>query len=96
MSGCSVRGETKEITWLVFAKLLLHPLITWYLAYHMFALKGILPAVAVLQAALPSGVPVFVLAQQYNTFVSRSSAVILISSVMSVVTLTVLLFVLGR
>ena len=96
MSGCSVRGETKEITWLVFAKLLLHPLITWYLAYHVFALKGILPAVAVLQAALPSGVPVFVLAQQYNTFVSRSSAVILVSSAMSVVTLTVLLFVLGR
>lgn len=96
MSGCSVRGETKEITWLVFAKLLLHPLITWYLAYHVFALKGILPAVAVLQAALPSGVPVFVLAQQYNTFVSRSSAVILISSVMSVVTLTVLLLALGR
>ena len=96
MSGCSVKGETKEITWLVFVKLLLHPLITWYLAYHVFELKGILPAVAVLQAALPSGVPVFVLAQQYNTFVTRSSAVILVSSAMSVVTLTVLLFVLGR
>jgi predicted permease len=96
MSGCSVKGDSKEITWLVFAKLLLHPLITWLLAYHVFALKGNLPAIAVLQAALPSGVPVFVLAQQYNTFVTRSSAVILVSSAISVLTLTVLLFVLGR
>ncbi len=96
MSGCSVKGQTKEITWLVFAKLLLHPFITWWFAYHVFALKGILPAIAVLQAALPSGVPVFVLAQQYNTFVSRSSAVIVVSTAVSVVTLSALLVFLGR
>ena len=91
ISGCSVKGETKEITWLVFAKLLLHPFITWLFAYHVFALEGILPAIAVLQAALPSGVPVFVLAQQYNTFVTRSSAVIVVSTAVSVVTLSALL-----
>ena len=91
ISGCSVKGQTKEIAWLVFAKLLLHPFITWWFAYHVFALEGILPAIAVLQAALPSGVPVFVLAQQYNTFVTRSSAVIVVSTAVSVVTLSALL-----
>ena len=96
MSGCSIKGETKEIAWLVFAKLLLHPLITWWLAYHVFALEGILPAIAVLQAALPSGVPVFVLAQKYNTFVTRSSAVIVVSTAISVVTLPALLFFFER
>jgi len=94
ISGCSVRGETREISWLVFVKLLLHPLVTWWLAYHVFALDGILPAVAVLQAALPAGVPVFVLAQHYGIFVSRSSAVIVVSTVISLLTLPVLLMLL--
>lgn len=96
ISGCTVKGETKEIAWLVFAKLVLHPLVTWWLAHHMFALEGNLPAIAVVQAALPSGVPVFVLAQQYNTFVTRSSAVIVVSTAVSAVTLSVLLFFFER
>ena len=96
IAGCSVRGATAEISWLVFAKLLLHPLITWWLAYRVFELEGILPAVAVVQAALPSGVPVFVLAQQYKTFVTRSSAAIVISTTISVVTLSTLFIFLSR
>jgi len=91
MVGCSIRGDGKEIGWLVFMKLAVHPLITWWLAYWVFELDGILPAVAVIQAALPSGVPVFVLAQQYQTFVARSNAAVVISTALSVVTLSVLL-----
>ena len=86
-----MQGATTEIGWLVVAKLLVHPAITWWLAYHVFELEGILPAIAVIQAALPSGVPVFVLAQHYKTFVSRSSAAIVVSTALSVLTLTGLL-----
>ena len=96
IAGCSVHGATTEISWLVFAKLFLHPLITWWLAYRVFELEGILPAVAVVQAALPSGVPVFVLAQQYKTFVTRSSAAIVLSTAISVVTLSALFLFLSR
>ncbi len=91
IAGCSVRGATVEIAWLVVAKLLIHPLITWWLAYHVFELEGVLPAVAVIQAALPTGVPVFVLAQQYKTFVARSSATIAWSTALSALTLSILL-----
>lgn len=94
MSGGIVKTETAEISWLVCVKLLLHPLITWWLAYHVFKLEGILPAIAVLQAALPCGVPVFVLAQQYNTFVARSNAVIVVSTAISVITLSAMLVML--
>ncbi|MSP67757.1 MAG: AEC family transporter, partial [Alphaproteobacteria bacterium] len=76
-------------------KLLLHPAITWWLAYRVFELQGVLPAIAVLQAALPCGVPVFTLAQQYKTFEVRSSAVIVISTAASVATLSALLVVLA-
>jgi len=91
ISGCSVKGETTEIAWLVFVKLLLHPLLTWWLAYEIFALEGMLPAIAVLQAALPCGVPVFVLAQHYKIFVVRSSGVIVVSTLLSLVSLSALL-----
>jgi malonate transporter len=95
ISRCSVKGEVKEISWLVFAKMLLHPLITWWLAFYVFELEGILPVIAVLQAALPSGVPVFVLAQHYESFVSQSSAVIVISTAISMLTLPVWLVLLA-
>ncbi len=96
IADCSIKGAAVEISWLVFAKLLLHPLITWWLAYNVFQLEGILPAIAVLQATLPSGVPVFVLAQQYNIFVTRSSGAIVISTAISVLTLSAVLIILDQ
>lgn len=95
MVGCSVEGDGVEISWLVFAKLVLHPLITWWLAYKVFALEGILPMIAVIQAALPSGAPVFVLAQRYQTFLARSNAAIVLSTTLSVFTLSGLLIYFG-
>ena len=91
IAGCSLQGATLEIGWLVVAKLVIHPAITWWLAYQVFALQGPLPAIAVIQAALPTGVPVFVFAQEYKTFVTRSSAAIAWSTGLSVLTLSVLL-----
>jgi len=91
IAECSVTGLKTEIGWLVVAKLLLHPLITWVLVFYVFELDGILAVIAVLQAALPCGVPVFALAQQHGVFVVRSSAVIVISTLLSVLTLSALL-----
>ncbi len=96
ISRCTIAGEITEITWLVLVKLVLHPLITWWLAFHVFELDGILATIAVLQAALPCGVPVFVIAQQYNSFVSRSSAVIAVSTALSGITLPLLIVLLVR
>ena len=93
IAGCSIGGRIGEIGWLLVAKLFLHPLITWWLAFHMLELDLTLATIAVLQAALPCGVPVFVLAQQQGVFVVRSSAVIVISTVISMLTLSFLLVV---
>lgn len=90
IAGCSLRGASSEIGWLVGAKLLLHPLITWWLAFHVFELDRLFATVAVIQASLPCGVPVFVLAQQYKTFVTRSSAAITISTAFSLLTISLL------
>jgi malonate transporter len=90
VARCSVRGASLEISWLVGVKLLVHPLITWWLAFHVFELNPLLATVAVIQASLPCGLPVFVLAQQYGTFTTRSSAVIAISTALSLVTVSAL------
>jgi predicted permease len=95
IAGCSIRGATAEISWLICATLLLHPLITWWLAFHVFELNRLFATVAVIQAALPSGVPVFVLAQEYKTFITRSSAAIAISTALSVITVSALFVLLG-
>ena len=95
IAGCSIRGATTEISWLVCAKLFIHPLITWWLAFHVFELNSLYATIAVIQAALPSGVPVFVLAQHYQTFVTRSSATIAISTAISIFTISALFVLLG-
>ena len=94
IAGCSIRGASAELSWLVCAKLLLHPLITWWLAFHLFELNALFATVAVIQAALPSGVPVFVLAQHYGAFVARSSAAIALSTAISVLTVSALFLLL--
>ena len=95
VAGCSLRGSSLEIGWLSFAKLILHPLITAALAFYVFGLSPLFATVAILQAALPSGVPVFVLAQQYGCFESRSSGSIALSTALSVVTIPLLFLLLG-
>jgi len=95
MAGQNFRAGAAEVGWLVVVKLVLHPLLTWWLAFHVFGLEGVWAAAAVIHAALPIGVPVFVTAQRYGTFVERSGAAIMVSTVVSVATLSVVLILLG-
>lgn len=84
-----------EVSWLVIAKLVLHPLVTWILAVQVFHLDAEFTRGAVLMAALPTGALSFVIAQKYGVFVQRSSAVILVSTVLSVVTVSAFLAYFG-
>lgn len=96
MAGATVKGERVEVGWVVLTKLVLHPLLTFWLAYWVLKLEEPLAAIAVIMAAVPTGVTVFILAQQYGAFVARSNAVIVVSTVLSLVTLTGLIAILGR
>ncbi|MEM7293209.1 MAG: AEC family transporter [Pseudomonadota bacterium] len=93
LPGRSWQGARGEIAWLVSIKLLVHPAVTFILAFYIFELSDVLLTIAVLQAALPTGVPVFVLAQQYRQFVVRSSTVIVLSTLLSLATLSTLLLI---
>ncbi len=94
MGSRRVQADPVEVSWVVLVKLAIQPLITWWLAYHVFGLSGLWAAAAVIHAALPTGVPVFVVAQRYGTYVQRSSAAVVVPTALSVFTLSALLILL--
>lgn len=81
-----------EASFIVPAKLIIQPII----AYFLVTSAGDFPAIwvycAMLLAGLPSATNVFVIAQQYNVWVERASAMVLITTCLSVVTVTILLY----
>jgi len=88
--GRTVHEGAGEVGSMVVLKLLFHPLITWFFAFHVFTLEPLWASVSVLMAALPAGANCYVLAQQSECFVERSSTAILISTVLAVATVAAL------
>jgi len=74
------------------SKLLLHPVLTWWLAARVFALPLALVQIAVLLAALPTGTGPFMLAEFYQREAHITSRTILLSTLGSLVSLSFLLF----
>jgi predicted permease len=82
----------RELGAIALLKLVLHPA----LCYVMLSLVGHFSPIwvfsAVLLASLPTATNVFVIAQQYHVWVERASASILLTTVLSVGTVTALLY----
>ncbi|MBW8054663.1 MAG: AEC family transporter [Nitrospira sp.] len=94
ISGQSVREGLHEAALITAIKLLVHPAIAWLLLAAVFEVEPLWATVTILIAALPTGANCFVLAQRYNVFVAPTSATILLSTALSVVTVSLLLILL--
>ena len=81
---------------LVFLKLIVHPAITWVLAYHVFSMPPVWAESAVLLTALPTGTGPFMLAEFYDREATTTSTTILFSTIGSLITVTLYLYILGR
>lgn len=81
---------------LVAIKLVVLPLLTWWLAAIAFSLPPLATRMAVLMAALPTGTGPFMLAEFYGREAALSSKATLWSTILSLVTLTVLLASVAR
>jgi malonate transporter and related proteins len=81
---------------LVLLKLVVHPAITWVLAYHVFSMPPVWAQSAVLLTALPTGTGPFMLAEFYDREATTTSATILFSTIGSLITVTLYLYILGR
>ncbi len=80
---------------LVGLKLLVQPLLAWGLAALVFRLPPELVKVVVLLSALPTGTGPFMLAELYQREAAVTSTTILASTILSLLTVTVLLGLLG-
>jgi malonate transporter len=86
------RGMPAGVPSLVFIKLVVHPLLVWTV---LSAFGGFAPTwtyAAVIMAALPPALNIFVIAAQYQVGVDRASASILVGTLASIVTLTAFLW----
>jgi predicted permease len=81
-----------EVPPLVFIKLILHPLIAWILLSAIGDFDETWTYAAIVMAALPPALNIFVISTQYNVGVERASACVLIGTVTSMITLTTLLY----
>ncbi|AXS40584.1 AEC family transporter [Breoghania sp. L-A4] len=81
-----------ELPVLLLIKLILHPLLILALLNWIGGFEPLWVATAVLMACLPPAANVFVMAQSYHTYVERASAVVMLGTLVSVVTVTAFLY----
>ena len=91
MFGKQISSNRGEVGVTCALKLLFQPLICAVLIMTLFPLSPLYTAVAVVMAATPTGAGSFVLAQVYRLYEVRTSSVILLSTVLSMLTLFLLL-----
>ena len=83
-----ITGGLKEATAVSFIKLILHPAIVWVLATQVFGVQDeSWVAVAVLLAAMPAGINVFVLAHRYEVASSGIGMSVVLSTALAMLTL---------
>ncbi|PZW49494.1 AEC family transporter [Pseudomonas sp. URMO17WK12:I2] len=80
---------------LVLIKLIAHPLLTWGLAVYVFRLPPMWAHAALLLSALPTGTGPFMLAEFYRRDGAEVSSTILLSTLGSLVTLSICLYLIA-
>lgn len=89
--GQRLAGDLVEVAWLTVLKLLIQPAATAWLAFRVFELPAFWAWSAVLLAALPTAALVYVVAQQYDIYLRRASALIVVTTALSVFTVSAIL-----
>jgi hypothetical protein len=87
-----LRRVPLALAYILPAKLILHPALMLVALWLAGPFDPVWVFTAVLLAALPTATNVFVIAHQYGVWIERASASILISTVLSIVTVSALLY----
>lgn len=95
LAGQSIRATWAGISVATAIKLAAHPLATWALVEWVFDVEPVWAKTAILLAALPPATTCFVIAQRYNVLVTETSGTIWISTIVSVASVSAILFWLG-
>lgn len=80
----------------LFIKLILHPALVFTLLSLLGGFDRVWILTATLMAALPPALNVYVMARQYETYVQRASSGVLVGTLVSIVTVTGLLWLIAE
>ena len=81
-----------EVPALLAIKLLIHPALVWLVLAMIGGIDPVWMATAVLMASLSPALNAFIMAKQYDTYVAGASGGVLIGTVVSVATVTLMLY----
>lgn len=84
----AIRDKLGEVGQIAVLSLMLHPLITWMLARHVFDLPIEMVRAAVLTAAMAPGVNTYIFARMYNRATGVNSSAVLLCTLISVLSVT--------
>jgi len=85
-------GDRPLLSLVLALKLIVHPLLVFVLAHHVFGLPPVWVGVATVLAGCPCGVNAYLLAERYKVGLGISSGAVAASTVLSVVTTTVIVW----
>jgi predicted permease len=75
--------------------LIVHPLVVWLLVTFVIAMPPVFAAVAVLFAAMPSGINAYLFAQRYGVGVPAAAGAVTLSTALSLFTISFWLWMIG-
>ena len=90
-----LRGDLRLTVVVTALKLMLHPALVYLLAFKLFAMPPVWAGVAVLFAAMPTGINAYLFAERYKTGVALSSSAIALSTGLCVVSAAFWLWMIG-
>lgn len=94
LSSIRVRGRMQPVVLAVALKLALAPILAYAIALAL-GLEGVTRNVAVVQSSMPTAVMAVVIATEFKSDTEFTAAVILVSTLASIISLSILIYVLG-
>jgi malonate transporter and related proteins len=76
-------------------KLIVHPLVVWLLVTFVIPLPPVFAAVAVLFAAMPSGINAYLIAERFRVGVAAATGAVTLSTTLSLLTISFWLWMIG-
>ena len=83
----SISSEIAETFLVSFLALIVHPAIAFFLGYYVFALEPLYLKAAVVLAAMPPGMNIYIFALIYERALNLSASVLVIANMLAVVTI---------
>ena len=96
LTAFEIKGQLSALITICLLSLLAFPAVVWVLAFHVLELPPVWAGVAVLFAACPPGINAFLFASRYKVAEGSISAAVAFGTVLSVISVTVILILLGN